>query len=60
MGNYECKYCECPYEYYSNKKHADRQSCLISKNKYHFFQNRLLNMFQRLRNFISCSKNNFK
>jgi len=56
MGNYECKYCNCPYDYYSNKKHTERQSCLVSKNKYHYFQNNLLNKFQKVRDFISSSK----
>lgn len=56
MGNYECKYCSCPYEYYSNKNHANRQSCLVSKNKYHSFQNILLNKLQKASNFFVSSK----
>ena len=38
MGNYECKYCGCPYDYYSSKSHSMRDSCLVSNNGYHVFQ----------------------
>ena len=51
MGNHECKYCECPYEYYSNKKHANRQSCLISKNKYHFFSKQIIKYVSKVKKF---------
>jgi hypothetical protein len=56
MGNYECKYCGCPYEYYSNKKHSSRKSCLVSKDKYHDFQNCILNNYQKLKKNINNSK----
>ena len=53
MGNYKCKYCGCPYDYYTNIKHAKRNSCLVSKDKYHVFQisyiNKLEDMIEGLK-----------
>lgn len=46
MGNYECKYCGCPYEYYSSKNHSTRQSCLVSNDKYHVFQSSFFNKLE--------------
>jgi hypothetical protein len=53
MGNSACKYCNCPHGYYANNNHATRQSCLVSENGYHFFQNNLLN---KIKNIIESLK----
>ncbi len=58
MGNYECKYCSCPYDYYANIKHATRNSCLVSKNKYHVFQNSFISKLENMiEEFKSSCKN---
>ena len=46
MGNYQCKYCNCPYNYYSDLKHATRNSCIVSTNNYHVFQYSLINKIE--------------
>ena len=53
MGNYECKYCECPYNYYSDENHANRQSCLASNNGYHIFQHSLKNKMEKIKTYIT-------
>ena len=37
-----CCHCDCPYDYYSNEKHASRPSCKVSKNGYHNFVNKYI------------------
>jgi len=52
MGNYECKYCGCPYDYYSSKAHSMRDSCLVSNNGYHVFQHSLKNRMEKTKTYI--------
>jgi len=49
MGNYECKYCEYPYEYYLNKN--ARTDNLVSKNKYHFFSKQIIKYVSKVKKF---------
>jgi hypothetical protein len=52
MGNYECKYCGCPYDYYVDETHANRQSCLVSNDRYHVFQHYLKNKMEKTKTYI--------
>ncbi len=38
MGNHYCVHCGTPLHHYTNKKHASRNSCRFSHDKFHTFK----------------------
>ena len=52
----KCKYCDCPYNYYINCSHASRPSCLVSPNKYHYFDTSLNILISKIFTIINLFK----
>lgn len=52
MDSYVCCECGCPYNYYTDLKHASRKSCKESKSGHHYFENKYILSVKKFFSFI--------
>lgn len=57
MFNRICIYCECPYSYYSDNKHASRKSCKVSLSGFHNFQIKIMYYVNKFLAFLKLKFN---